>query len=139
MVSPVLAGFALTVVLLLTGACGVAYVIYVDAKQRGVPGSYPVYWAVGSFHIPFIIVPLYAYYAPRLGTRSEPWSSRERRVVWLSATVWTAVFVGFILTPPDPETQLITQVGLLVPLGLVFYLLVFRGYHESIYGHIPGS
>lgn len=113
-------------------ALGVAYLIYTDAKDRGVPNSYPFLWAVGSFFIPFIIIPLYAYYARQIGSRSRPFSKRELSIIWLYTTFFTALLVGTMLSPPDPYTNTITSILLLVPCGIVFYVFIFMEKYKMI-------
>lgn len=131
--------YVVTAGVLLGVALGLAHVIYRDAKDRGVPGSYPLYWAAGSVCIPFVIVPLYAYYAPRLGMRSRPVTARERWTVWLYGCVVTSIAVGAALTPPDPFTQPLAQAGLFIPAAVLFYVILFRGYDERFYDRVPGA
>lgn len=76
--------------------------------------------------IPFVVVPLYAYYAPRLGIRSEPVSARERWTLCLYGAGVGSLLVGGWLSPPDPTTQLLAQLGLFVAFGLLWYPVTVR-------------
>jgi hypothetical protein len=117
--------FVVQVVIILAAVGGLMYAIHTDATQRDVPGSYPTFWAIGATVIPFIIVPLYVYYAPRLGERSEPRTAAEWWSIWLAGTATTTLVAAALLSPPDPFTNLIVWATLFVPVGVVFYLLVF--------------
>lgn len=112
-------GFAVYAAALLVAVVGLAVVLRRDATYRGVPGSVPTYWAIGSVVIPFVIVPLYAYYARRLGTRSEPVSARERWTLCLYGAGVGSLLVGGWLSPPDPVTQLLAQLALFVTFGIL--------------------
>lgn len=127
--------FVIYIVVIMAAAIGVAHVIYRDATYREVPGSYPLYWAVGSIVIPFIIIPLYVYYAPALGERTEPLTRRERWAVWLYGSVLASIVLGTLISPPDPISQILVQSGLFVLIALLCYFLIFREYHTVFFAH----
>ena len=103
------------------------FVVYRDAIVRDVSGIPPVYWSVGVAFFPVPFHPLYAYFAVRAGRRGEPLSRRDRWGTWIYGTVIGAALIGVLASPPDPITQSVIQVGLLVPFGGILYLLVFAG------------
>lgn len=124
---------------LLLTSIRVSYLIYRDAKQRGVPGSYPLYWALGVLVIPFIILPLYLYYSPRLGSRSRSLANGDLAVIWVYTTLLTSLIVGTWLSPPDPFSNIIFQTALLIPFGLLFYYLIVIDRGTLVYRYIPDA
>jgi hypothetical protein len=108
--------FLLTGVLAFVATIGIAWVIFRDAKERGISESTATIWGLGvAFLIP-IVAPLYFIFVVRSRNRETAVPIRERWVVWLSCSlVFSFVFTA-IATPPDPFTQALT---LLIVLPLV--------------------
>jgi len=103
------------------------FVVYRDAIVRDVSGIPPVYWSIGVAFFPVPFHPLYAYFAVREGRRDDPLSRRDRWGTWLYGTVVGAALIEVLVSPPEPITQSAIQFVLLVPAGVILYLLVFAG------------
>jgi len=99
------------------------YLIYQDAHYRGVEEPYPYWWALGTILIPFLILPLYGYYANRLGIRSEPIPKYDKINIWVVVTILSTVILAGFISPPDPFSHLRYSM-IIAPIFLIsFYIL----------------
>jgi hypothetical protein len=108
------------------GALLGVYWTYLDATARG-SGS-PSQWAIGCVVIPFLLIG-YLLYRSKIGGRKEPASQRERLVGTLVVAHMVSVLGAVFLLPPDPFTQLLYYLPLVV-IGLLpgYWLVWRRGY-----------
>ncbi|MDU4960136.1 MAG: zinc ribbon domain-containing protein [Sporomusaceae bacterium] len=73
-----------TIGLLLAGFA--AYWVYTDAKSRGNSRSYCLLWAVGTFAVLFIFLPLYLLFGRKAPKREQPERLQDPNTIDVEAT-----------------------------------------------------
>ncbi|MBZ6496455.1 hypothetical protein [Natrinema longum] len=96
---------------LLSSTVCLCYAIGTDANARGANG---IAWAMFAILLLPIAIPAYGAYRTRLPARDEPPGSTERRLGAFGIGTTTAFVVSALVSPPDPFTQLLYVVPLVV-------------------------
>ncbi|RZH67033.1 hypothetical protein [Natrinema altunense] len=113
--------------LALSSTICLCYIIGADAAARGASG---VGWALFSVFLLPIAGPAYVVYRTRLPARDDPPARLERRLGAFGIGGTAAAIVSALVAPPDPVTQLLA----FVPLVLVFVPVVAAICYDPSWG-----
>jgi len=105
------------------------YWVYLDARDRG--SDRPGRWALGALAI-LPVSALYFVLADRIGERQGTPTARKRLVETVLLAGCAGLPLTFVVTPPDPFTQLTAIPASLVVTGPAAYLLWYRRGFEKV-------
>lgn len=113
--------------ILLSAGIGLGWVIYRDARKRGISDFYSTLWASGAFLLAPLTIPLYLLLIVRYRQRNAPFQNRELWLIWFACTLFFPLAIGAVVLPPDPFTLI--YLLLILPLfAVLLYLLIFKGF-----------
>ncbi|SEP69478.1 DUF7534 family protein [Natrinema salaciae] len=115
-------GLSWVLVVLASGLC-LCYAIRADAAARG---SSAFGWGVWLFLLLPIAIPAYAVYRTRLPARREPAGPLERVLGAVGIGGMTAVIGSALVSPPDPFTQALYTMPLLIVAVPAAYLVCYE-------------